>query len=98
MSILDWLKGKGKTSDDVVRGKVVEDTSVKEKMRKINLLTPREYETFLILIEGYTLRFAAEQIGVKYPTVNTYMTAIYKKLGISSRVQLILHYKDIRKS
>jgi len=67
-----------------------------EKLKRVKTLSPREYETYLILIEGFTLRYAAEQMGVKYPTANTYVNSIYKKLGISSRTQLIINYKEIK--
>ncbi|MEA5051482.1 MAG: helix-turn-helix transcriptional regulator [Oscillospiraceae bacterium] len=67
-----------------------------EKMLRLRALTPREYETYEILLEGFTLRYAAEQMGVKYPTVNTYVNAIYRKLGVSSRAQLISRYIGTR--
>lgn len=67
-----------------------------ERIQRVLSLSPREYETYLILLEGFTLRYAAEQMGVKYPTANTYVNAIYKKLCVSSRAQLIINYKDIK--
>jgi len=60
-------------------------------------LTPRELDVFRLLLEGYTLRETAEQLGVKYSTVNTHMTAIYKKLGVNSRAELIIRYHDFEK-
>ena len=60
-------------------------------------LTPRETEVFRLLLEGYTLQETADRLGVKYATVNTHMTAIYKKLGVSSRAQLIIRYRDFEK-
>ena len=65
---------------------------------RLKSLTAREYEAFLILVEGYTLKFCAEKMGVKYSTANTYQNAIYKKLGVNSRAKLIIEYKDIAKS
>lgn len=60
-------------------------------------LTPREMDVFRLLLEGYTLQESADQLGVKYSTVNTHMTAIYKKLGVSSRAELIIRYRDFEK-
>lgn len=60
-------------------------------------LTPREMDVFRLLVEGYTLQETANQLGVKYSTVNTHMTAIYKKLGVSSRAELIIRYRDFEK-
>lgn len=96
MSLLDWIRRRkaAKKPDK----EIVAPSSETPAEHKIETLTAREYETFLILIEGYTLRYAAEQMGVSYPTVNTYQTAIYKKLGVNSRAKLILAYKDVRKN
>ena len=60
-------------------------------------LTPREMDVFRLLLEGYTLQETADQLGVKYSTVNTHMTAIYKKLSINSRAELIIRYRDFEK-
>lgn len=60
-------------------------------------LTPREMDVFRLLLEGYTLQETANQLGVKYSTVNTHMTAIYKKLGVNSRAELIIRYRDFEK-
>lgn len=68
------------------------------KLERLNRLTAREYEAFLILIEGYTLKFCAEKMGVKYSTANTYQNAIYKKLSVKNRAKLIIDYKDLVRS
>ncbi|MDF2522765.1 MAG: Bacterial regulatory protein luxR family [Clostridiales bacterium] len=66
-----------------------------EKESLVDSLTSRERETFLILLGGYGLKEAAKQIGIKYSTANTHQTAIYKKLHVHSRAELIINYKDI---
>lgn len=68
----------------------------RDKSQLVAQLTPREREAYLLLLDGFTLRYCAEQMGVKYPTVNTYQTAIYKKLGVRSRAELIIQYRDMR--
>lgn len=60
-------------------------------------LTQREQDVFRLLLEGYTLRETADRLGVKYSTANSHMTAIYKKLGINSRAELIIQYRDFEK-
>ena len=60
-------------------------------------LTPRETDVFLLLLEGYTLRETAALLGVKYSTANTHMTAVYKKLEVNSRAELIIRYRDFEK-
>lgn len=57
-------------------------------------LTQREMDVFRLLLEGFTLQETADQLGVKYSTANTHMTAIYKKLAVNSRAELIIRYRD----
>ena len=52
-------------------------------------------ETFFILLGGYSLKETAEQLKIGYSTVNTYQTAIYKKLNVNSRAELIINYRDM---
>lgn len=60
-------------------------------------LTARELDVFRLLLEGYTLQETANQLGVKYSTANTHMTAIYRKLGVNSRAELIIRYRDFER-
>lgn len=62
-------------------------------MQQVALLTPREHDLFLLLLEGYTLKEAAENLSIKYSTANTHMTGIYKKLKINTRAALIINYR-----
>lgn len=70
--------------------------SKEEKSRLAEGLTPRERDTYLLLLEGYTLKETAKQLSIGYSTVNTYQTAVYRKLHINSRAELIINYRDIR--
>lgn len=65
-----------------------------DKARFIETLTPRERDAFLLLMEGYTLKETAMQLGIGYSTANTYQTAIYKKLHVNSRAELIINYRN----
>jgi DNA-binding CsgD family transcriptional regulator len=69
--------------------------SPSEKSKLVESLTPREKETFFILLGGYSLKETAEQLNVGYSTANTYQTAIYKKLNVNSRAELIINYRDM---
>ena len=71
--------------------------SVTQSGRQVRVaqLTPREHELYLLLLEGFTLRESAEQLGIKYSTANTHMTGIYRKLGVRSRAELIINYRDV---
>lgn len=57
-------------------------------------LSKREEEVLRLLLKGYTLRQIAATISLAYPTINTYCTSIYRKLGINSRTELLLKFKD----
>ncbi|NLH00921.1 MAG: response regulator transcription factor [Clostridiales bacterium] len=85
-----------KPVDDVV-GEAAPTLSANEPSERIALLTPREHELFLLLLEGYTLKESAKQLSIKYSTANTHMTGIYKKLNVSSRAELIIKYHDTGK-
>lgn len=63
-----------------------------EKVRLLDSLTQRERDTFLLLLEGYTLKETAERLKIGYSTANTYLTAIYRKLHVNSRAGLIINY------
>jgi DNA-binding CsgD family transcriptional regulator len=69
--------------------------SPSEKSQLVESLTPREKETFFILLGGYSLKETAKQLNIGYSTANTYQTAIYKKLNVSSRAELIINYRDM---
>jgi DNA-binding NarL/FixJ family response regulator len=42
-------------------------------------------------VEGYTNRQAAEKLGLTEHTISNYLFRTYEKLGISSRVELVLY-------
>lgn len=69
--------------------------SREEKVTYTEGLTPREKETYLLLLEGYTLKETAKQLGIGYSTANTYQTGVYRKLHVKSRAELIINYHDI---
>lgn len=66
-----------------------------DKKKRVSLLTPRERELYLLLLEGFTLKESAQRLSIKYPTANTHMTGIYRKLGVNSRAELIINYRDV---
>lgn len=70
--------------------------SEEEKQKRVSRLTPREHELYLLLLEGFTLRESAKQLSIKYSTANTHMTGVYKKLGVKSRAELIINYRNIK--
>lgn len=58
---------------------------------EIALLTKRENDAARLVAEGHTNRAIAEKLGLTEHTVSNYLFRIYNKLGISSRVELVLY-------
>jgi len=56
-----------------------------------HLLAKRENEVANLVSEGLTNRGIAEKLGLSEHTVSNYLFRIYEKLGISSRVELVLY-------
>ena len=48
-------------------------------------LTPREKEILQLLVDGLTMRQAAERLDVSYHTVDNHIRNIYEKLHVHSR-------------
>lgn len=95
-----WIPRRGrdgprieKMDSEVPQCKSAPESYENERIQRIAMLTPRERELFLLLLEGYTLKESAKQLSVKYSTVNTHMTGIYKKLNVNSRAELIIRYR-----
>jgi DNA-binding NarL/FixJ family response regulator len=55
------------------------------------LLAKRENEVANLVSEGLTNREIAQKLGLSEHTVSNYLFRIYEKLGISSRVELVLY-------
>lgn len=84
------------STEPAVHGQSEDDEENKQK--RVALLTPREHDVFLLLLEGFTLKESAKQLSIKYSTANTHMSSIYKKLGVNSRAELIIDYRCINEA
>lgn len=62
------------------------------------LLTKREDDVVKLVVEGHTNREVAEKLGLTEHTVSNYLFRIYEKLGISTRVELVLYSLKFRPS
>lgn len=54
-------------------------------------LSPRLRQTLACLIEGDTEKQVAARLGLSYATVHQYVTAVYRRFGVTSRGQLLAH-------
>jgi two-component system nitrate/nitrite response regulator NarL len=57
----------------------------------MRLLTPREAEVVHLLAEGMSTRELSHKVGVTEHTIRNYLSNIYDKVGVSSRVELALY-------
>jgi DNA-binding NarL/FixJ family response regulator len=55
------------------------------------LVTPREEQVVALVAEGLSNRQIAEELGLSEHTVKKYLFRIFDKLGISTRVELVLY-------
>ena len=62
---------------------ILEKMTTKE-LFQIDTLTERENEILLMLSEGLVKKEIATQLGIGYSTVDTHVSHIYKKLGVSN--------------
>jgi len=55
------------------------------------LLTPREEQVVALVADGLSNRQVAEELGLSEHTIKKYLLRIFDKVGISSRVELVLY-------
>jgi DNA-binding NarL/FixJ family response regulator len=56
-----------------------------------SLLTPREEQVVALVAEGLGNRLIARELSLSEHTVKKYLFHIFEKLGVSSRVELVLY-------
>jgi DNA-binding NarL/FixJ family response regulator len=59
--------------------------------RGTSLLTPREEQVVALVAEGLGNRPIARELNLSEHTIKKYLFRIFEKLGISSRVELVLY-------
>jgi len=59
--------------------------------RGARLLTPREEQVVALVAEGLSNREIARELNLSHHTVKKYLFRIFDKLGISTRVELVLY-------
>ena len=62
--------------------------------RSHKLLTKRENDVAKLVAQGFSNREIAHELGLSEHTVSNYLFRSYEKLGISSRVELVLHFLE----
>jgi DNA-binding NarL/FixJ family response regulator len=75
---------------------VLEALSEGPTLRVVNangrsLLTPREEQVVALVADGLSNRQVADELGLSEHTIKKYLLRIFDKVGISSRVELVLY-------
>lgn len=60
--------------------------------RRIKLLSKRQEDVVRLVSEGMTNRSVAAQLGLSEHTVRNYLFEVFDRLGVSTRVELVLYY------
>ncbi|NOT12827.1 MAG: response regulator transcription factor [Methylococcaceae bacterium] len=75
---------------DIAQQLAVSMATEQDESEKIKLLSPREFDVFCLLANGYTVRKAAEKLCLSYKTVCNHGTAIKEKMGVETLTELAL--------
>jgi two-component system nitrate/nitrite response regulator NarL len=75
---------------------VLEELAAVKRLRVVDargktLLSKREEEVAALVAEGLTNREVADQLALSEHTVKNYIFKIFEKLGVSTRVELVLY-------
>ena len=65
--------------------------SVDPEAAKIALLTPRERDVITLIGEGLKNKQIADRLSISEATVNHHLTAIFRKLDVPTRLQLVVY-------
>jgi DNA-binding NarL/FixJ family response regulator len=57
----------------------------------VNLLTPREEQVVALVADGLSNRGVARELGLSEHTIKKYLFRIFDKVGVSTRVELVLY-------
>lgn len=55
-----------------------------------SLLTKREKEIFVLLVQSYTTKEIAKKLYISEKTVRNHISNVIQKLGVESRIQAVL--------
>ncbi len=74
------------------------EKSNNEISRLFSTLTPTQSKVFMAISEGLLNKQIAFKMDISESTIKTHITAIFKKLNISSRTQAVIFAKNLEKS
>jgi len=87
-ALRDVAQGGSPMSSQIAR-KVVQSFHAGTQLGEVEKLSEREKKVLDLLAKGFLLKEIAEQMGLSYDTVRTYVRRIYEKLHVHSRAQAV---------
>ena len=70
--------------------KTTQDLESEGKMREKSILTKREKEVFLLLVENKTTKDIALELGISEKTVRNHVSNVMQKLGVKGRASAVV--------
>ncbi len=83
-------QGGSYVDPDLAQQLVISITTDQDEAEKVKQLSPREFDVFCLLANGYTARKTAEKLCLSYKTVCNHTTAIKEKMGVETLAELSL--------
>ena len=90
-AIRDAHHGGAPMSSQIAR-KVVQFFQTNASANQAGELSARELEVLELLAKGYLIKEIADQLGLGFDTVRTYIRRIYEKMHVHSRAQAVAKY------
>ena len=89
LKALELVMSGGTYLPDTLLNKQQKPTDQTERSVSISMLTPRQIEVLCLLALGKTNKHIANHLGISEATVRTHITAIFKALNASNRLQAV---------
>ena len=91
-----WATGRAMTPEDVLGASAdtAQQRAADAQMQRPAGLTAREFEVLRLVADGFSNAQIAQRLVIGIPTVKTYLSAIYHKLGVSSRTAAMRYAID----
>ena len=61
-----------------------------------NILTPREKEIFKLLIDNYSTKEIAQELGISEKTVRNHISNVMQKLGVTGRASAVVELLKLK--
>ena len=90
-----WAEGMGLTADEIIAYALRGRGRRRRASSGSSALTRTEADVVRLVAEGLTNKDIGARLFVSPRTVQTHLTHVYAKLGVSSRVQLVQQYRPV---